>query len=155
LRRLVGLFAYYAKWIRKYSDKIKPLVDIKEFPLKDDALTNIRTIREELATAALKVFEQELPFSVETDASNVAISGILHQCGRPVAFYSRTLNLSEQRYSSIEKEATAIIELVRKWSHLLLGRPFTLITDENSTAFMFNHEKRGKVKNDKIMRWRI
>ena len=44
---------------------------------------------------------------------------------------------------------------MRKWSHLLLGRPFKLITDQNSVAFMFDNRKRGKAKNEKIMRWRI
>ena len=27
LQRVVGLFAYYAQWIEKYSDKIKPLIN--------------------------------------------------------------------------------------------------------------------------------
>ena len=44
---------------------------------------------------------------------------------------------------------------MRKWSHLLLGRPFKLITDQKSVAFMFNNRKRGKANNEKIMRWHI
>lgn len=27
LRRLIGFFAYYAKWIRNYANKIRPLLD--------------------------------------------------------------------------------------------------------------------------------
>ena len=53
-------------------------------------------------------------FVVETDASNVAVSATLNQNSRPVAFYSRTLNRSELAQSSVEKEATAVIEAVRK-----------------------------------------
>ena len=33
LRRVVGMFAYYAKWIPKFSDKIKRLVNANAFPL--------------------------------------------------------------------------------------------------------------------------
>ena len=50
---------------------------------------------------------------------------------------SRMFSGSETPYPPVEKEATAIIEAVRKWSHLLLGKHFTTITDQWSVAFMF------------------
>ena len=67
---------------------------------------------------------------------------------------SRTLTACESRYPIIEKEAASIIEAVRKWSHYLYGRPFTLITDQRSLAFMFDQANRGKIKNAKIQAWR-
>jgi len=36
--------------------------------------------------------------------------------------------------ASIEKEATAIVKAVRKWSHLLLGHHFRLVTDQQSVS---------------------
>lgn len=42
---------------------------------------------------------------VECDAYDVAISGVLNQGGRPVAFMSRTLQGSEFHYTAVEKEA--------------------------------------------------
>ena len=65
------------------------------------------------------------------------------------------LNVSELKHSAVEKEALAIIEAVRKWKHCLTGRHFTLITDQKSMSYMFNTKHHGKIKNDKIMRWRI
>jgi len=55
----------------------------------------------------------------------------------------------------VEKEATAIIDAVRKWNHFLAGRRFTLITDQKSVAFMLDNRKRTKVKNNKIQCWRL
>ena len=45
--------------------------------------------------------------------------------------------------------------LVRKWSHYLHGNTFTLATDQRSVAFMFDNKRRGKIKNAKILMWRI
>ena len=94
-------------------------------------------------------------FVVETDASESAIAATLSQNGRPVAFYSRTLSASECRHSSVEKEAYAVIEAVRKWRHFLLGRHFQLVTDQRSVSFMFDSKGHGKVKNEKTARWRV
>jgi len=49
-----------------------------------------------------------------------------------VAFMSRTLSHCEKRYPAVEKEATAVIEAVRKWQHFLKGRHFTIVTDQEA-----------------------
>ena len=64
--------------------------------------------------------------------SDYAIAATLSQQGRPVAIFSRTLNGSELKHSTIEKEAAAIIEAVRKWKHYLTGRRFSLVTDHKA-----------------------
>ena len=154
-QRTVGLFAYYAQWIFQYSDKIKPLLSNNVFPLKGEALSSFNNLKSNLINVSLGVIDEHVSFVVETDASNVAVSATLNQNSRPVAFYSRTLNRSELAQCSVEKEATAVIEAVRKWSHLLTGRRFTLVTDQRSVAFMYDCKSRGKIKNAKILRWRI
>ena len=53
-----------------------------------------------------------VPFILETDASDHTIAAVLNQSGRPVAFFSRTLQPSEVKHPSVEKEAQAIIESV-------------------------------------------
>ena len=72
-----------------------------------------------------------------------------------VAFYSRSLNRSALNLSSVEKEATAIAEAVRKWSHLLTGRRFRLTTHQRSVGYMCDSNNRGKIKNGKNLRWRL
>ena len=49
LNRIRGLFAYYAKWISQFSDKIQPLVKAKEFPLNEEALGAFNSLKQELS----------------------------------------------------------------------------------------------------------
>ena len=155
LKRVLGLFAYYAKWVPQFSDYIRKLKSVKKFPLGSEELRDFELLKKLIAKAALQAIDETLPFTVECDASDVAISATLNQGGRPVAFMSRSLSGAELMYPSIEKEATAIIESVRKWRHLLLRQHFVLVTDQRSVAFMLDARKRTKIKNAKIMCWRL
>ena len=77
-----------------------------------------------IAESMVTTVVEGIPLVVETDASEHAIAASLNQSGRPVAFFSRTLSKSEQGWSSVEKEACAIVESFQKWRHYLLGKPF-------------------------------
>lgn len=154
-KKTIGLFAYYSKWINDFSTKIKPLSSNTVFPLSGPALTAFNNLKTDIEDSVVATIDEDKPFLVETDASNVAIAATLNQEGRPVAFFSRSLSPTEVKYPSIEKEACAIIEAIRYWKHYLSSKHFTLITDQNSVRFMFDKQTHSKIKNDKIDRWRV
>lgn len=154
LSRLLGLFAYYSRWIPSYSNKLQPLIHAT-FPLTTSAITAIQELKDAVLNAVHAHVDDTLPFIVETDASDGAIAATLNQDGRPVAFFSRSLSSSEKGHCSLEKEAYAIIEAVRHWRHYLLPRPFTLVTDQKSVSFMFDLTHKSKIKNEKLARWRL
>ena len=154
-RRIIGMFAYYAKWVPRFSDKVKPLIGNNTFPISPECLVAFNDLKAELVKASLMTIDESQPFTVESDASDVAVSAVLNQNGRPVAFFSRTLSGSELQYPAVEKEATALIEAVRKWRHFLARNRFTLVTDQRSLAFMLDNKKRTKIKNNKILQWRL
>ena len=117
------------------------------------AINAFSDLKQSLAQTALQKIKKNVPFTIENNDSDVAVSATLNQKNKPVAFYSRILIRShEQRHPAIDKEATAIIEAVRKWSHFLLGQHFTLITEQRSVAFMCDTNRHSKVKNEKIQR---
>ena len=87
-------------------------------------------MKSKLADATLASVDENALFPLETDASDVAVSAVLQQNSRSVAFWSKTLNSNEKRYASVEKEAAAIVEAVRPWSHYLLPHKFAIITDK-------------------------
>ena len=105
----------------------------------------------ELANAAMQPIDENIPFVVESESSDFKISATLNQDGRPVAFHFRTVQVSEQPQAPVEKEAQAIVEAFHHWRHFLLGRHFTLITDQKSVSYMCNYKSSDKIKNNKTM----
>jgi len=120
LKRCLGMFTYYVRWIEDFSTKIAPLTTVEKFPLNSNAVATFESLRKSLLSACLHSISDDKPFTVECDASDLAIGATLNQNGRSVAFMSRTLSKSERRYPSVEKEATSIIEAVRKWAHFYM-----------------------------------
>ena len=154
LKRTMGMFAYYARWLPKFSDRSYPLAKATSFPLSTEEIRAFNDLKEGLLRAHLVTPNDNHELRVECDASKVAIAATLSQNGRPVAFMSRTLSPTEQRYPTVEREATAIVEAVRKWAHFLHGRTFCLVTDQRSVAFMLDPLRGTKIKNNKILLWR-
>ena len=60
----------------------------------------LKTLKQDLTSATLKVIDEKLPFVLEADASDNAISATLNQEGRPVAFFSK--NLEQMRVTSVK-----------------------------------------------------
>ena len=75
------------------------------------------------------------PFKVHIDTSNFAFGGVLMKEGHPIAFESRKVNDTEQRYTVQEKEMTAVVHCLRVWRHYLLGAQFLVLTDNVATSY--------------------
>lgn len=155
LKRALGLFAHYAKWVKDFSSKLHPLTNVSSFPLTESAVTQFEQLKSDISKASLVAIDGDEILTVETDASEYAIAATLSQKGRPVAFFSRTLSNAERKHPSVEKEAYAIVESLRKWRHFLMGKHFMLVTDQQSVCYMFNQNHSSKIKNEKIQRWRL
>jgi hypothetical protein len=83
------------------------------------------------------------PFFVVTDTSNIAIGASLQQeedgkrrRGRPVAFFSHSLNAAERTYPVHERELLDIVLALRTWRHILYGSEFEVLC-QTVTCFGF------------------
>lgn len=81
-QRIVGMFAYYSRWIN-FSSKIHPLVENTTFPVPGVIMSAFNTLKNDLTDATLTAID---PLIVETDASKVAIGTTLTQNGSCVLF---------------------------------------------------------------------
>lgn len=109
------MFTYYTKWIPKFSNIMQPLIKNKTFPWNATNIKAFKTLWKQLENATLQNIDENVPFIVECDASDVATAATLNQRVRSEAFMSHTLKRSELHYTSIKKEATAIIKAA--WWH--------------------------------------
>jgi RNase H-like domain found in reverse transcriptase len=82
-------------------------------------------------------------FYVDTDASNYQIGCVLQQHDEnyrlhPIGFWSRTLNMTEQKYSTVEHEALAVVWATRTLRPYLEGKRFTVRSDQDSLSWLFS-----------------
>ena len=99
-RRALGLFAYYAKWIPNFFEKIQPLSKALTYPLCKEAIDSFNTLKGDMESA----IDEVVPFGVECDASETTLSATLNQRGRPVAFMSQTLQSSALHYPPVGRK---------------------------------------------------
>ena len=155
LRRAMGIFSHYSRRFPNFSEKLHPLTRVTRYPVTKEQTEAFKCRKQKIANSSLVTIDSSLLFEIESDALEHAIAATLTQNSWPVAFFSRTLTSTEQKRPSVEKEAYAIVEAIRKWRHLLLGKHFKLITDQKSVSFMFNPKSKSKIKNEKITRWKL
>lgn len=86
-------------------------------------------------------FDQNLPITLETDALDFAIAGVLSQeeTGevRPVGFYSHKLQQAELNFDTHDKELLAIVESLKAWRHFCIETttPVRIITDHHNLKY--------------------
>ena len=69
---------------------------------------------------------------ITTDSSDYQLGGVIKQNGRPVAYYSRKLIAAEKKYTTIEKECLAIVEILKRFRTVLLGAQITMFMDHKN-----------------------
>ncbi|UYV69577.1 hypothetical protein LAZ67_6004008, partial [Cordylochernes scorpioides] len=93
------------------------------------------------------------PFILNTDASGIAVGACLQQeidgVVKPIAYYSKRFIGPETRYSTIEKEAYAVVLSLQHFKHLLAGSKVEVHTDHKPITY----NKGSDYKNARLSRW--
>ncbi|KAE8690983.1 cytochrome P450 78A7-like [Hibiscus syriacus] len=146
MRAFLGLANYYRRFVKGYSKIATPLTELlkkdKVWDWSTECQEAFEKIKEAMVSEPVLVLpDYTKPFVVFTDASDVAIGGVLMQEGHPVAYESRKLNETERRYSVHEKEMTAVVHCLRTWRHYLLGSRFMVFTDNVANSYFLTQKK--------------
>ena len=107
---LLGFVNYLSKFLPKLSEVSAPLRELTtehtEFTWAsqhDEALATIQQLV--IQHPVLKFYNIEEDVTIQTDASDKGLGTVLLQNGKPVAFSSRTLSKTEQRYVPLLKRS--------------------------------------------------
>ena len=74
-----------------------------------------RTLKSIMAADCLNIYpDYNQPFEIYTDASDYQLGAAIIQNGRPVAYWSRSLQPTQQKYTTTEKELLAIILCLKR-----------------------------------------
>ncbi|XP_058742588.1 uncharacterized protein LOC131615102 [Vicia villosa] len=136
LRGFLGLTGFYRRFVKGYATLAAPLTDLlrsTNFNWSTEAakaFTELKQKMTDMPVLALPDFTKE--FSIETDASGVAIGAVLSQEGHPIAFFSKKMCPRMQASSVYVREMFAITESVKKWRQYLIGQRFHIYTDQKS-----------------------
>lgn len=157
IKQFLGITGYYRKFMRDYAKVAYPMVRL----LKQNAILDFRSKEFLNSFETLKKLITSEPvlqppdfnklFVLTTDASQFAIGSVLSQNGHPICYASRTLSDHEIRYSTIEKEALAVVWSVKRFRIYLYGRKFQIQTDHKPLVWLHNI----KEPNMKLQRWKI
>lgn len=147
LKSFLGMVNYYRRFIENIATILSPLYQLLKKEVKfewsvkeEQAFTEIKRL---LASNDVLVhYDPNASLVLTVDASSYGVGAVLshrytENVERPVAYASRRLTDAETRYSTINKEALAIIYGVTKFHNYLYGRHFTLITDHKPLLSIF------------------
>ncbi|KAI0986043.1 hypothetical protein GJ496_008463 [Pomphorhynchus laevis] len=102
--------------------------------------------------------DEKSPLKLMCNACEVGLGAVLMQNKSkeffPIAYASRLLSSSEQRYAQIDREALALVFAVQQFNHYLAGRKFTLQSDHKPLKYiMGEHRDLQKVINHRLVRY--
>ena len=146
VRSFVGLCCYYRRFVKGFAEISSPLHAMTKkgevFQWTDECQEAFEKLKVALTTApVLAMPDEEGRFILDTDASNCAVGAVLSQMHdgqeNVVAYASRKLSKAAENYCTTRKELLAVANFVKRYKHFLLGRAFTIRTDNEAFALQW------------------
>ena len=139
LRQFLGMVNKVGKYIPSLADITKPLRDLlsknNAWLWTEAQQKAFDEVKKALVSApTLALYDPAKETRVSSDASSFGLGAVLTQAQedggwKPVAYISRSLTPTEQRYAQVEMEALAVTWACERLSDYLIGKPFHIETD--------------------------
>jgi transposase InsO family protein len=162
VKRFLGMASFYRKFCQNFAQLAAPLSNLTstKIPFRwsdacQDAFVKLKRLLTSQPVLAVPNFEK--PFRLETDASGLGMGAVLLQPNEqgefcPVAFFSKKFDKYQSNYSTIEKEALALISSLKYFAHYVKnGDVVDVFTDHNPLTFI--HKMRND--NQRLLRWSL
>lgn len=159
LKSVLGIASFVSSYIRNFADITKPLWEATAegcFEWTGEREEAFQDLKRAIVdcTVAQGYFSETDETFLYTDASPVAVGAVLVQRDarskyRIIAFASRLLSQTEQRYAQVQREGLSVVWGAEHFWYYLVGREFTIRTDNQGITFIM---KRDHTQAKRIMR---
>ena len=131
VRTFLGFTNYYKRFVQNFATIMEPLTSLMrkyvEWQWGPYQWCAFQQLKETLCAAPILLFlDPKFPYTIVTDASGTTVGGVLMQDQgdglQPLAFLSRQLKPTEQRYNTYEWEPAIAVYCLQSWRHYLGGR---------------------------------
>ena len=162
LRSILGSVHYIGKFIPHLAQLCLPLRQLLKKSVKfiwtDEHAKHFNPIKEKIANSTENShYNPKLDVRVKCDASRSGLGAALEQNTpdgwKPIAFASRFLNSTEERYSVNELELLGIVWSIDYFKYYLYGKNFTVVTDHRALLPIFKEHRSNKSYNSRLSRW--
>jgi hypothetical protein len=102
------------------------------------------TLKKKMVTTTILVFpDWSKEFNVHVDASSISLGVVLAHPGvgdidHHIAFARSNISTSEINYTTIKREGLAMVYVLHKFRHYLLGGHFKMFTDHSTLNYLVN-----------------
>jgi hypothetical protein len=140
VKRLCGFLNWFRPFIKKLSQRIKPISDMTSGKTRikwtDDKTAIVDSIIKDIIsrlTLALSNYEE--PFILETDASETVMGAVLYQKERLIGIFSKKFGPAQTRYTVTEKEFFAIYAALKHFRNIIYLSHIVIYTDHANLTF--------------------
>lgn len=163
LRRFLGMAGYYRAFCRNFSDIVAPLTSLVSpktpFQWSEKCQSSFEAAKALLCSAPVLAAPNFVrPFKLEVDASALGAGAVLLQeddrgIDHPVCYFSKKFLKHQLHYSTIEKEALALLLALQHFEVYLRSSPVPTIvfSDHNPLVFLTQMQN----SNQRLMRWSL
>ena len=153
VRSFLGLAGFYRRFVKDFSKIAQPLTDLTQIKVGDwwswgaAEQSAFDELKRALTSAPVLAHpDPQRQWTVQTDASGLAIGGVLSQrqddgLMRPVAFWSKKLSSAERNYSATERELMAIVKATEHWRAYLHGSPHPVLLKSDHKPLVYLNGK--------------
>ena len=144
VREFLGFTGYHRRFVPDYSTVAQALVHLLGKDCKFEWTTACQEAFEALLIKApvLAFPQEDLPYIVDTDASDYGISGVLSQniegTEYVIAYHSKSLNPAQQKYCTTKRELLAVVSTLDHLKGYVWGPHFSVRTDHAALLWLTN-----------------
>ena len=137
VQKFIGVVNYYRYMWPRRSHMLAPLTKLtsikKKFKWENVEQDSFNKIKQIVARETLLTYPYfNKVFKTRTNAGIFQLGAFISHKGKQIAFYSRKLTDAQQRYTVTQKELIRIVETLKTFRTILLGKKLRIYNDHKT-----------------------